>query len=74
MTNLTARIAIDPKTLQKVQILRGVRYGGFDEIGSLVRFLVDDAWQEALNAALVSERMLSTLRPEQTVEKKGKKK
>jgi hypothetical protein len=58
MTDLTARIATDPETLQKVQILRGVRYGGFDEIGTLVRFLVDDAWQEAVNAGLVKEAML----------------
>jgi len=33
-------------------------YGGFNRIGDLTRFLFDDAWQEALNAGLVSEKML----------------
>lgn len=63
MTDLTARLAVDPQTHLKAQILRGVRYGGFDEIGALVRFLVDDAWQEALNAGMVKESMLK--KPEQ---------
>jgi len=60
MTQLTARIAIDPQTHRKAQILAsaGVRYSGFDQIGDLVRFLLEDAWQEALNAELVNEKML----------------
>ena len=58
MTELIARLAVDPQTLLKAQILRGVRYGGFNRIGDLTRFLFDDAWQEALNAGLVSEKML----------------
>jgi len=60
MTQLTSRIAIDPKTHRKVQVLAsaGVRYAGHDQIGDLVRFLLDDAWQEALNAGLVTDAML----------------
>jgi len=60
MTQLTARIAIDPQTHRKAQVLAsaGVRYSGFDQIGDLVRFLLEDAWQEALNAGLVNEKML----------------
>lgn len=60
MTALTSRIATDPQTHRKAQVLAstGVRFGGFDQIGDLVRFLLDDAWQEALNAGLVNEKML----------------
>lgn len=65
MTDLTSRLAVDPKTHQKAQILASsaVRFGGFDEIGSLMRFLLDDAWQEALNAGMVKESMLKKDEP-----------
>lgn len=65
MTDLTARIAIDKPTHQKVQILasKAVKFNGFDQIDQLVRSFVDDAWQEALNAGMVKESMLK--KPEQ---------
>lgn len=63
MTDLTARIATDPLTHQKAQILasKGVRFGGFDQISDLVRSLMEDAWQEAMNAGLVNEKMLAAV-------------
>ena len=60
MTELTARIAIDPQTHRKAQVLAsaGVRYAGLDQISDLVRFFIDDAWQNALQAGTVKETML----------------
>ena len=74
MTDLTKRIAVDPQTLLKIQKLRSAHYGGFDQIGDLARFLIDDAWQEALNAGLVKESMLAeSAVPSKGEAKKGKK-
>jgi undecaprenyl pyrophosphate synthase len=58
MTDLIKRIAVDPQTHKKIQVLRQVHYGGLDEIAALTRFLVDDAWQEAISAGLVKDAML----------------
>lgn len=60
MTILNARIAIDKYAHRKAQVLasRAVRYGGFEQIADLVRFLLDDAWQDALSAGLVQDGML----------------
>lgn len=73
MTQLTSRIAIDPKTHRKAQVLAsaGVRYAGNDQINDLVRFLLEDAWQEAKGAGIVNDKMLKTT---ETAKPKGDKK
>ena len=68
-TDLTARIAVKPETSQKVGILasRAVCFMGFDEIGKLIEYMGNDAWEEAKVAGLVTEAMLE--RGERALEK-----
>jgi hypothetical protein len=60
MTDLTARIAVSPKSNLKATILasRAVRWQGFDQKFALVQAWIDDAWEEAKLAGLVTEAML----------------
>lgn len=62
MTQFTARLAVRPETQQKAAILasKAVRWDGYEVIGDLVDFLIEDAWQEALLAGKVSAAMLQT--------------
>lgn len=66
-TRFTARIAVDPLTQRKVQILRAVRFYGYDQIGAFVEGVVEDAWQEALHAGMVNEKMLKEMKNKKAV-------
>lgn len=54
----TSRLAVDKSTQVKASILAGIRYEGNKTIGGLIRYLVEDAWNEASTAGLVRESML----------------
>lgn len=60
MTQFYARLAVRPEAQQKAAILasKAVRWKGFEVIGDFVEFVIDDAWQEALQAGKVDEDML----------------
>jgi hypothetical protein len=57
-TQFTSRLAVDKPTQKKASLLARARYEGNKTIGELLRYLLEDAWQEAMNAGLVKESML----------------
>lgn len=57
-TQYASRLAVDKSTQVKASILAGIRYEGNQTIGGLIRFLVEDAWNEASTAGLVRDSML----------------